>query len=147
MTAKKTLKDVPLQEITLRKYEEPIELEKDELIRKFCLSLGLLQPGESRDILVDILGVLLENKSTKTAQTTNQIFAKLKDKPGASASNLRRQLRRLKELKIIEKVPEGYRITEFGPIEPQIEAYVVPFIINTSLERIKQYAKKIDEIF
>ena len=37
------MKDIPLSEITLRKYEKPVGLEKRELVRKICLSLGLLQ--------------------------------------------------------------------------------------------------------
>ena len=52
------MKDIPLSEITLRKYEKPANLEKRELIRKICLSLGLLQLGDSRDVIVDILMVL-----------------------------------------------------------------------------------------
>ncbi len=52
------VKDIPLGEITLRKYEKPYDAPKRELVRKVCLSLGLLQPGDSRDIIVDILLVL-----------------------------------------------------------------------------------------
>ena len=32
------MKDIPLAEITLRKYEKPQSLEKRELVRKICLS-------------------------------------------------------------------------------------------------------------
>ena len=46
-------KDIPLAEITLRRYEKPYNLQKRELIRKLCLSIGLLQPGDSRDIIVE----------------------------------------------------------------------------------------------
>ena len=53
--------DIPLAEITLRKYESPENLDKREAVRKLCLSIGLLQPGDSRDIIVDIFQVLLEN--------------------------------------------------------------------------------------
>ena len=58
-------KDIPLKEITLRRYEKPYDLEGRELIKKFCLSIGLLQPGDSRDVVVDVLRVLLEAKKTK----------------------------------------------------------------------------------
>ena len=51
-------RDVPLSELTLRKYEKP-DFKGRNLIRKLCLSLGLLQPGDSRDVIVDILNVLL----------------------------------------------------------------------------------------
>jgi len=59
------MKDIPLSEITLRKYEKPAGLEKRELVRKICLSLGLLQLGDSRDIIVDILMVLIEQIKLK----------------------------------------------------------------------------------
>jgi hypothetical protein len=36
-----------------------------ELVRKFCLSTGLLQPGDSRDVMVDILYVLLKARQRK----------------------------------------------------------------------------------
>lgn len=46
---KKTISiDTSLAEITLRKYEKPKSENKRELVRKVCLSLGLLQPGDSR---------------------------------------------------------------------------------------------------
>ena len=53
--------DTPLSEITLRKYEKPNNLGQRDLIRKLCLSGGWLQPGDSRDVVVDILNVLIQN--------------------------------------------------------------------------------------
>ena len=50
----KVAKDTPLMELTLRRYERPDKMEPRNLIKKFCLSVGLLQPGDSRDIIVDI---------------------------------------------------------------------------------------------
>ena len=58
----KVSNDRPLAEITLRKYEKPYEMSRRDLIRKICLSTGLLQPGDSRDVIVDIFYILLENK-------------------------------------------------------------------------------------
>ena len=54
----KISKDIPLAEITLRKYEKPTNLKGRDLVRKLCLSIGLLQPGDSRDVIVDILNVM-----------------------------------------------------------------------------------------
>jgi len=45
-------KDTPLSEVTLRKYEKPVDISERDLVRKLCLSLGLLQPGDSRDVIV-----------------------------------------------------------------------------------------------
>ena len=47
-------KEVPLAEITLRKYEKPYNLKDRDLVKKLCLSIGLLQPGDSRDVIVDV---------------------------------------------------------------------------------------------
>ena len=55
MTNKTISKDTPLAEITLRKYEKPYNMPRRDLIRKLCLSIGLLQPGDSRDVIVRFL--------------------------------------------------------------------------------------------
>ena len=71
------MKDIPLSEITLRKYEKPANLEKRELFRKICLSLGILQLGDSRDIIVDILMILVEANKTKERLTSDEINARV----------------------------------------------------------------------
>ncbi len=141
---KRALKDLPLQEITLRKYEEPAALSGKELSKKFLLSIGLLNPGESRDVIVDIFDLLLTVRKNKQFLQIENFLEKLKDKPGASAPNIRRQLRRLKDLKLIEKLPEGYRITEFGEIKPVISNYITEFLVSPALDRVKQYAEALD---
>lgn len=141
---KRALKDLPLQEITLRKYEEPAALSGRELSKKFLLSIGLLNPGESRDVIVDIFELLLVSKKEKKILQIEAFLEKLKDKPGASAPNVRRQLRRLKDLKLVEKLPEGYRITEFGELKPIITNYVSEFLVSPALERVRQYAEALD---
>ena len=141
---KKALKDMPLQEITLRKYEAPHSLEGRELVKKFLLSVGLLNPGESRDIIVDITYSLLLAKKEKKVLDIPDFIESLKGKQGASAPNVRRQLRRLRELKIVEKLPEGYRVTEFGAIKPIIDSYIHEFLVKPSVERVKEYAGKLD---
>lgn len=144
--SKKALKDLPLQEITLRKYEEPSNLDQRELVKKFCLSIGLLQPGDSRDIIVDIFLELIKTRKLGKVLEMKDLLDLLKNKDGASPSNIRRQLRRLKALKLVEKLPEGYRITESGKIEPILDNYIIQFLVNPSLERIRSYVKKIDDL-
>jgi len=133
------LKDIPLQEITIRKYESPSGMERKELIRKFLLSLGLLQPGESRDIIVNIFELLLENKGKGYEPT--EIFRALGERPGASAPNVRRQLRRLKDLKLVEKMRDGYQVCDSIP--SVIENFIEPFVVKQSLERLKEYSKEL----
>lgn len=138
-------RDIPLNEITLRKYESPFGLEKRETARKFLLSIGLLQPGESRDVIVDIFDLLLEAKKTKAELDVPDFLRIMKDKKGASAPNVRRQLRRLKDMKMVEKTAKGYRIVEFGKLEPIITNFIVPFVIAQSTERLIEYARELDK--
>src|SRR3989344_3775444 len=93
-------KDTPLAEITLRKYEQPYNLSKRELIKKLCLSIGLLQPGDSRDIIVDILLTLIEEKRLLSSEEIQTKVIELRKKEnlqlkGVAGSNIRRQLKRL----------------------------------------------------
>ena len=55
MVKKLVSRDTPLAEITLRRYEKPNLENRRDFIKKVCLSIGLLQPGDSRDVIVDIL--------------------------------------------------------------------------------------------
>ena len=144
--SKLALKDTPLQEITLRKYEEPGKLDKRELSKKFLLSIGLLNPGESRDVIVDIFTHLLNARAEKKVLPAEEFAVLLKDKAGASLPNIRRQLRRLKELKFVEHSAAGYRIAEFGAITPIIEKYLVEFLVKPAVERVKQYAAEVDKV-
>ena len=137
--------DKPLLEVTLRKYERPNGTKK-EVARKFLLSIGMLQPGDSRDIIVDVFLRLLEARKESKIVKMDELLDSLKDKPGASPSNLRRQLRRLKALKLVEKKPDGYRIAESGSIEPILDNYIIQFLVNPSLERIRNYVKEIDKL-
>ena len=155
MSKQKTIaKDIPLAEITLRRYEKPANLSERELIRKICLSIGLLQPGDSRDVIVDVLHVLIRAKKEQKNLTGDQVCANVIEERkklklqmlGIASSNIRRQLKRLKDLLLIEKRLNAYRITEHGSLndifEEKIEKYLLPAITS----RIKEYLKKIDEM-
>jgi len=146
MVEKKVLRDLPLQEITLRKYEFPNEqVDHRELVKKFLLSVGLINPGESRDIIIDLFLTLLRARAERKTLSVEELKKSL-NRHGASAPNIRRQLRRLRALKLVEKTPKGYRITEFGPVSPIIENYLIQFVIRPTITRIKEYAAKIDQI-
>ena len=64
--------DTPLAEIQLRRYEKP-QLTGRDLVRRVCLSLGLLQPGDSRDVIVDIMMVLLKARTKKEELHSEEI--------------------------------------------------------------------------
>jgi hypothetical protein len=145
---KKTIsKDVALSEITLRRYEQPYDMPRRDLIRKLCLSIGLLQPGDSRDVIVDILQVLLNVKSKKKLMSSEEIKkqviilrkkAKLPLK-GIAGSNIRRQLKRLRDIFIVEKVKNDYRITEFGDLNNIFEEKIEKYYLQSILKRVKEY--------
>src|SRR3989338_5504151 len=103
-------KDIPLAEITLRRYEKPYDMPKRDLLRKLCLSIGLLQVGDSRDVVVDILHALHDNKKSKNVMTSEEVkeaVVKLRKEhklplKGIADSNIRRQLKRLRDLLLVE---------------------------------------------
>jgi hypothetical protein len=142
-------KDIPLSEITLRRYEKPYNMSKRDLIRKLCLSVGLLQPGDSRDIIVDILYILYDAKKKNIFLDSEEIRKKvleLRKKQGlplngVASSNIRRQIRRLRELFIVEKVKNNYRINEFDDLDVVFDERIRKIYLENILNRVKDYFK------
>ena len=146
---KKISKDNPLSEITLRRYEKPYKMPRREAIRMLCLSLGLLQPGDSRDVIVDVLQTMIDSSSKKRMITSEEvqrgvIASRKKNKinvHGVAASNIRRQMKRLKDLQLIEKIRNDYRITEFESLENLFEERIQKFHIPQITNRVKEYCR------
>ena len=147
------MSDMPLSEITLRKYETPYKLGKRELAKKICLSLGLLQTSDSRDVIIDILLVLIDAQKKKENLDLEEIKKKViqsrKDssceEKGIADSNLRRQLRRLKDMMIVEKSENSYRISEFAPLSRVFEEKINNFYIPSIVSRIKEYLLELEK--
>ncbi len=146
------VREVPLGEITLRKYERPYDSSQRELIRKVCLSLGLLQPGDSRDIIVDIVLILEEARKNKEWLSSfiirDKAEALRKDKSlevkGLAESNIRRQLKRLRDSMLVDKKENQYRISEFAPLSEIFESKIERFLIPQTIERIKEYLARLN---
>jgi len=66
---------------------------------------------------------------------------------GIASSNIRRQLKRLKDLHLIETNANLYRITEWSDISEIFEEKVENFILKSVMSRVKDYVKKLDEEF
>src|SRR3989338_10868448 len=165
--AKTISKDIPLAEITLRKYEQPNNLSQRELVKKLCLSLGLLQPGDSRDVIVDVLYVLLKSKNSQQAQDKDgqnivqnllssedivkQVIEYRKQENlqlrGIASSNIRRQIKRLRNLYLVEKITNNYRITEHQKLHDTFEEKVEKFMLASMLARVKEYIHAVDQEF
>lgn len=155
MTKQKTIsRDIPLAEITLRRYEKPANLSERELVRKICLSIGLLQPGDSRDVVVDVLNVLIKAKKEQKNLTSDEICSLVIDERkglklpmlGIASSNIRRQLKRLKDLLLIEKRLNAYRITEHSNLNEIFEERIEKILLPSINSRIKEYLMRIDEL-
>ena len=150
----KISRDTPLTEITLRRYEKPTMGER-ELVRKFCLSLGLLQPGDSRDVMVDVFHVLLQAKQRReelhSEEVKNHVMSERKKAGlpmlGIASSNIRRQLKRLKDMHIIETNANLYRISEWSNFTEIFEEKIHDFVLGSVLSRVRDYVQKLDEEF
>ncbi len=147
-------KEIPLGELTLRRYEKPGMAGRD-LVKKLCLSLGLLQPGDSRDVIVDVLLVLLQARQRKEMLYSESIKDKVielrrnSNLPlfGIASSNIRRQLKRLKDLFLIESEANYYRISEFSSVSEIFQEKIESFYLQSLLARVKEYTQKVDEEF
>jgi hypothetical protein len=147
--------ETPLAEVTLRRYEKPYNLPKRDLVQKLCLSLGLLQPGDSRDIIVDILYVMLANRQKNTElssyEVREQVVALRREHGlpllGIADSNIRRQLLRLRTLYLIEKVKNNYRVSEFESLQTIYTERIEQYVISQIVARVKDYVVATDEAF
>lgn len=148
------MKDIPLSEITLRKYEKPNNLEKRELFRKICLSFGLLQLGDSRDVIVDILMILVEANKTKERLFSEEIKERVEKQRkaysvpvmGVAESNIRRQLKRLRDAMIVDKSENKYFLIEHLNLKDIFEKNIEKFVIPPILERVKEYLSEADKL-
>ena len=148
------VRDIPLAEITLRRYEKPYDSSKRELVRKICLSLGLLQPGDSRDIIVDILLVLEDARKNKVWLSSFEIKEKVEslrkenslEIKGIAESNVRRQLKRLRDTLLVDKQENKYRISEFESLSEIFKNKIESFLLPQIVERIKDYLNKLDSL-
>jgi hypothetical protein len=155
MAKQSVIRDTPLGELTLRRYERPYDLHKRELVKKLCLSIGLLNPGDSRDVIVDVLQVLLEARKEagplSSEETTRRVVEKRKQARlrllGVANSNVRRQVLRLRKLFLVEKVKNSYRITEGGLLSDAFAEKVEHFMLPAILSRVNDYLRAVDAEF
>jgi len=146
------VRDLPLGEITLRRYERPYDFNERELVKKVCLSLGLLQPGDSRDAMVDILLALEDGRKEKRELSSFEIRDKVKElrkkhsleERGVAESNIRRQLKRLRDLMIVDKKNNMYKLSEFEPLSVIFEEKIEKFLVPQTIDRIKEYLNKFE---
>jgi len=147
---RKVSTDIPLSEITLRKYEPPSNLEEGELIKKLCLSIGLLQPGDSRDVIVDILHVLISSKELTTKEI-ERLTIENREKYnlpilGVAPSNVRRQLLRLKDSFLIEKFNNQYRFRENQSLDEIFNEHIEQYFLKSIISRVKEHVSEVEKL-
>lgn len=139
----KVHKEIPLAEMTLRRYEKPYKLTGRLLIKKLCLSIGLLQPGDSRDVIVDIFYVILNNRNLNSKEIEEKVisFRKKNKLPllGIASSNIRRQLKRLKDIYLIERSGNTYRLHEGSTLPEIFSEKIESFYLKSIKDRVKEY--------
>lgn len=144
-------KEMALSEVTLRRYERPKKIKGRELVKKLCLSLGLLQPGDSRDVVVDVLHALLSDKELKCADIEKKVIGMREEGKlpvlGVTSSNVRRQLKRLRDIFLIEKKKNIYRITENAPLLDTFEEKYEKYLLGSCISRAKDYLEAVDKEF
>ena len=146
------MKDIPLSEITLRKYEKPYGLERRELVRKICLSLGLLQLGDSRDVIVDILMVLVDANGKRERLTSGEIGKRVEkvrkkyslETKGLAESNVRRQLKRLRDGMLVDKSGNDYYLHDNESLSDIFENNIERFVLPQIVGRVKEYLGELD---
>ncbi len=143
-------KDVPLTEITLRKYDPPYRMTQREMVKKVCLSLGLLQAGDSRDVIVDILHLLIKNKEGLYYGKLEEMLIKKRKRHklpmvGVTPANVHRQLRRLKDMQLIDKHLNRYRMAEKMKLNQIFEERIVAYHLNSIVGRVKEYCDKLSK--
>jgi hypothetical protein len=150
---KKMAQDFPLAEITLRRYEKPYSMDKRELVKRICLSLGLLQPGDSRDAIVDVLMALEEARKSRKQLTSDEIKKRVEENrkkhslelKGIAESNIRRQLKRLHDLMIVDKKDNLYCISEFSSLHEIFQNKIEKFLVPQCIERVKEYLAELEK--
>ena len=116
--------------------------------------MGFLQPGDSRDVIVDVFHVLIKAKKEKKQLTSDQICHLVIEERknmklpmlGIASSNIRRQLKRLKDLLMVEKRLNAYRITEHSHLAELFEEKIEKFLLPAITSRVKEYLTKIEEM-
>lgn len=138
------MRQKPLAELTLRKYEKPFRLSGRELVKKLCFSIGLLQPGDSRDVVVDVLYSVVHADVPLLASEIKERVKQIRESnklslSGCTPQNIRRQLRRLKDISLVERTGMHYRIKEGASLPEAFSEHIEKLYLPAIVSRIKEY--------
>ena len=136
----------------LSKYEKPQGESRRDLVRKLCLSLGLLQPGDSRDVVVDVFHAMLDADGELSSTDVEERVVRKRQEAGLellgiAPSNIRRQLLRLRDMFIVEKIKNNYRLREHMSIHEIFEENIEKYYLASIVSRVKEFIDEVDRTF
>jgi predicted transcriptional regulator len=107
------------KEITIRNMwlADEVRLTRKSLVRWVALSLGLISPKESRDLIVDLLDVLFGFFAKGESPSTQDILDKLKKKKGEEPNPkaVYYHLQKLMEQGLLKREKGRYYISKENP--------------------------------
>jgi hypothetical protein len=103
-------------------------------------------------VVVDVLQVILENKKELNSTEIEELTKNNRKKHnlpliGIASSNIRRQLLRLRELFLIEKITNNYRITENSNLKEIFSEKIEKYYLDSIKTRVREYIEAVDKEF
>ncbi|RMD58646.1 hypothetical protein D6825_00110 [Candidatus Woesearchaeota archaeon] len=129
----------------LRRLEHPYRFSGRELVRRLCLSVGLVQESDSRDVVVDILHSLLRSDVPLSHSEIARSVCTLRqraglDLKGCALSNIRRQTLRLRRFGFVEQCSRKYRAANIVDAFENFEK----IYLSDMIRRVKDYCKAVE---
>ncbi len=108
-----------------------------------------MQPGDSRDVVVDVFQVLIDSRKELSSEEVEKLVVENRKKNklkllGIAPSNIRRQLKRLRDIFFVEKVANNYRISENARLTELFEEKIEKFYVRTIMDRVKEYLEAVE---
>ena len=129
---------------------EDVKLTKKSLIRWVALSLGLISPNESRQMLLDILDTLVYFHSKKEAPSTTEIVDRLKEssKEEFHEKTVYYHLLKLKDAGVITRNKGKYYLGD-GEWKPLTELFRELYIhrADKAFKNIEQALDKLQDSY
>ncbi len=103
-------------------------------------------------MIVDVLLALDDARKERQELTSFEIIDKITalrkehslEAKGVAESNIRRQLKRLRDLMLVDKRSNVYRLAEFEPLSTLFAQKIENFLIPQTVERVKEYLHRME---
>jgi hypothetical protein len=110
----------------------------------------LLQPGDGRDVVVDVFHTLLHADKALTSEDVERLVKEHRTThnlphKGVTSSNIRRQIKRLRDIYLIDKLGTTYRLSENANLADIFTERLQDFYLRTIVDRVKDYCHAVDK--